>query len=179
LSTERKETAQNVKNGSSNDRKGRNLILGTLFVYALLVFTHLGEFWPFSIYPMFSQAGNSWTRALVREVGSATDSVMWQPVSIDDVPGQSVALEDVGVNQNDVANFVAKADGWDARRIFAIRKALGDYAENRNLLVYRAVGELTEDREVVISLTPFIYLGRDTTLFNPNLDILLDRRGGP
>lgn len=179
MSTEKEETSLNVEKGSSSVRKGRNLILGTLFVYTLLVLTHLGEFWPFSIYPMFSQAGNSWTRALVREVSSAPDAEMWRPASLNDIPGEAVALKDVGINQNDVANFVAKADVWDARRIFAMRKALGGYAENRNLLVYRAVGELTSDREVVILLTPFIYLGRDTTLFNPNLDFVLERGGGP
>ncbi len=164
---------------ASCERKAKRLVLGTLVVYALLVLTHLGEFWPFSIYPMFSQAGTSWTRVLVREVPSAPGAEMWLPASLSDVPGKAVALEDVGINQNDVANFLAKTDVWDARRILAIRRALGGYAENRNLLVYRADGELTGDREVVISLVPFVYLGTDTTLFNPNLDIVSERGGGP
>lgn len=37
-----------------------------LVVYGLLVAIHLGEFWPFSIYPMFSQTGNPWTGAAER-----------------------------------------------------------------------------------------------------------------
>ena len=55
-------------------RKALRITLGTLIVYALLVATHLGEFWPFSIYPMFSQAGNPWSRAVVREMPPGTDS---------------------------------------------------------------------------------------------------------
>jgi hypothetical protein len=44
-----------------------------LLIYAVLVASHEGEFWPFSIYPMFSQAGNPWTRAMVIDVTDLPD----------------------------------------------------------------------------------------------------------
>src|SRR5690625_7490964 len=53
-------------------------ILGVLFlVHAILVSTHEGEFWPFSIYTMFSQAGNPWERAMVLDVTDLEVSVLW------------------------------------------------------------------------------------------------------
>src|SRR5690625_1138715 len=53
-------------------------ILGVLFlVHAILVSTHEGEFWPFSIYPMFSQAGNPWARAMVLDVTDLEESELW------------------------------------------------------------------------------------------------------
>lgn len=44
------------------------LLVGTFLVSGCLLATNLGEFWPFSIYPMFSKAGGAWTRAVVLEV---------------------------------------------------------------------------------------------------------------
>lgn len=66
-------------------KRALHIVGGVLVVYALLVATHLGEFWPFSIYPMFSQAGTPWTRAVVRELPSQTDpdtlSMDWRSCS--------------------------------------------------------------------------------------------------
>lgn len=43
-----------------------------LLINILLVSTHRGEFWPFSIFPMFSQAGNPWSRGVVENVRDTT-----------------------------------------------------------------------------------------------------------
>ena len=51
-------------------RNGRDvrLLLGAFWISGALLATNLGEFWPFSIYPMFSKAGGEWTRAVVLEI---------------------------------------------------------------------------------------------------------------
>ena len=63
----------------SLSRKGMKIIGITLLIYALLVAPHEGEFWPLSIYPMFSQAGNPWSRAMVLDVTDQPDSEVWEP----------------------------------------------------------------------------------------------------
>ena len=49
-------------------QKSVRITLISFIIYGALVATHEGEYWPFSIYPMFSKAGNPWTRAIVRDV---------------------------------------------------------------------------------------------------------------
>ena len=83
-------------------------IIGILFlVHALLVATHEGEFWPFSIYPMFSQAGNPWARAMVLDVSELEDSEMWEDQAYPLASDESVvSLRTLGIDQIDYSNFV-------------------------------------------------------------------------
>ncbi len=148
--------------------KAKRLMSGTMLVFALLVATHLGEFWPFSIYPMFSQGGRTWSRAIVREVVTA-DSAMWRTVSVDDLPGTAFPMDISGANQNDLANFVSKSSTWNAARVGALRSIFGESSAGRSLLVMRAEGRLDEDRQVQVTYTPYMILSPDTTVFNPTL----------
>jgi hypothetical protein len=154
--------------------RARRLLVGTIVVYALLVATHLGEFWPFSIYPMFSQGGRTWTRAVVRDVSTVPDSTLWRTVSFDDLPGEAFPINPTGVNQNDVANFVSKSSTWNADRVAALRNIFGKESRDRSLLVMRVEGRLTPSREVDVQYTPFILLAPDTTRFNQTLEIASD-----
>ncbi|MDZ4701437.1 MAG: hypothetical protein SH809_17120 [Rhodothermales bacterium] len=151
--------------------RARRLLGGTIVVYALLVATHLGEFWPFSIYPMFSQGGRTWTRAIVRDVSAVPDSLLWHTVSIDDLPGEAFPINPTGVNQNDVANFVAKSSTWNADRVAALRTIFGEATQERSLLVMRVQGRLVDQDEVEVHYTPFILLAPDTTRFNLSLEL--------
>lgn len=159
-------------------RAGR-LLVSLLLLNTLLVLTHLGEFWPqerhhelgefwpFSIYPMFSRGGHPWVRSLVREVPD--DSISWHPGSFDDLPGTAYALNDVGINQNDIANFISKSKTWDATRVAGFRSVFeGDLAD-KYLLILRADGSISGD-SVSVTFTPFLLLGPDSTYFNPHLD---------
>lgn len=144
---------------------------GVLLAYGLLAGTHLGEFWPFSIYPMFSRGGHPWTRAVVREVDPA--AVSWHEATATTLPGRPYPLAPVGINQNDVANFVAKSDRWDARRVAALRHVFGEDLRHHALLVYRADGHKTPGDSVAVTFTPFVLLAPDSTAFNPSLDYRL------
>lgn len=156
-------------------------ILGSvLVVYVLLVATHRGEFWPFSIYPMFSQAGNPWTRSLVRELPRDTDpdTLDWSAVALQDAPGSVYPLEPRGINQNDVANYVSKTDEWTGKRIRGLRSL---FAKNRelstSLLVMKVRGELT-DGEVDITATPVLLFNPDATHLRPGLSAEADHPSG-
>lgn len=163
----------------SYKRAGR-LLVGLMGIMGVLVFTHLGdvypaernhelgEFWPFSIYPMFSQGGNPWKRSLVRELPDADAPDRWQPRTFDTLPGTPYALNDVGILQNDIANFISKTKVWNARRVAGMRRTFGDELDTKYLMIYRAQGRIDAD-SVAVVFTPFLLLAPDSTYFNPNL----------
>lgn len=148
--------------GTVQTNKARTAIWGVLLVYALTVATHLGEFWPFSIYPMFSQAGNPWSRSLVREV-APDDSVSWDTVSLDALPGQPYGVASGGVDAIDLANFVSKTNVWDTDRVAALKlMLLADPPRvPLDLLVFRVRARLTETDSVAILATPYVRVGTD------------------
>ncbi len=149
-------------------QKSLRILAGVFVVYALLVATHLGEFWPFSIYPMFSRGGHPWVRSVVREAPGEPSDALWQPRrSPDALPGRPYPLAPADINQNDIANFVSKSDSWDAGRVNALRKVFGEILHDRSLLIVRAEGRL-DAQTVTVAYTPFILLTPDTTLFNPS-----------
>ena len=166
-------------------KRGGRLLLGILIVYTVLVLLHLGhfgsvwppqetrhelgEFWPFSIYPMFSRGGHPWVRTHMREVADASDPQLWQTRSFTDLPGTPYALGPRGINQNDIANFISKARTWDARRVAGIRSVFEEDLRHKNLLIYRADGTIAGD-SVSVVFTPFLLMAPDTTYFNPDLD---------
>lgn len=154
-------------------------ILGVVFVlYAVLVATHRGEFWPFSIYPMFSQAGNPWTRALVRQVPDE-GSVSWEDQSIDALPGTPFAVEERGIAQSDLANYVGKTERWTTQRIRGLRSVLsGRYDFSSPLLVMRVRGRLVDDSVAVVA-TPVLLYSRDSVRVNPTLPVKPDSLNRP
>jgi len=154
-------------------------VIGTVFVvYALLVATHKGEFWPFSIYPMFSQAGTPWTRSLVREMPSDMDpeAFEWETKTLDALPGEAYPLVPRNINQNDVANYLSKAGTWTDERIAGLRSM---FTKNRTLtdplLLLRARGELHGD-SVAVTLTPVMMFTPDTTYLHPDPEARLPGR---
>ena len=148
--------------GNRLTNKARTTIWGVLFVYALTVAVNLGEFWPFSIYPMFSQAGNPWSRSLVREV-PAGDTLSWEVVPLADLPGIPYGVRSGGVDPIDLANFVSKTEIWDEDRVSALSLMLlaDPPHEPLRLMVYRVRARLTEDDSVAVMATPYVLVGTD------------------
>lgn len=151
--------------------KSKILLLSILGVYVLLVSTHKGEFWPFSIYPMFSQAGKTWTRAIVRINVDTRDPVLWKNGSLDELPGQLFAMDQVGINQNDLANFISKNEDWTKRRIQGLRSYFKKPLLSHNFMIYRVQGRLRGKSQdsVEVSYTPYLLLTPDSTIINPKL----------
>lgn len=148
--------------GKQLTNKARTTIWSVLFVYALTVAVNLGEFWPFSIYPMFSQAGNPWSRSMVREV-AADDSLSWDVIPLADVPGLPYGVRSGGVDPIDLANFVSKTEVWDQDRVAALSLMLlaDPPREPLRLMVYRVRARLTEEDSVAITATPYVLVGTD------------------
>lgn len=157
------------------EKKTSKILVGSFLVYAILVATHLGEFWPFSVYPMFSKAGRPWNRSLVRQINQSdlNPNTLWKVTDFDNLPGEQVVMNDLGISQNDIANMVSKTKVWDKDKVSNLRKLFGGHLEGQIFLIYKVRGEKVEDadRPIAIKFTPFTVLLSDTTWFNPNLQI--------
>jgi hypothetical protein len=154
---------------SDSLRRAGRLLLGTFLVYGLLVATHRGEFWPFSIYPMFSQAGDPWSRAVVRDVSDAGEPPPWTASPLPNVPGEPFALESLQISNIDLANFVSKTDTWTPERVEGLRSQFSDQLSDHTLLVMRVNGRMVEGDSVVVEYVPYVYLHSDSTALHPKL----------
>lgn len=134
----------------------------------MLVATNEGEFWPFSIYPMFSQAGNSWSRSIVRI--EDPDAVTWDTLNVTDLPGNPYPLLEHGVDPIDLANFVSKTRHWDESRLRGLRRMFRiDESDVPPIVVYRVTGHITDGDSVQVVFIPYVALGSTTTRLNPSL----------
>lgn len=150
-------------------KKSVRIVITTFVIYAILVATHLGEFWPFSIYPMFSQAGKPWKRAIVREVSNLEDTTLWKNYNHENLVGNPVPLDELNINTNDIANLLSKTDTWTESNIHGVRKLFSEDLDTRELLILQARGMLTQQDTVEVQFVPFIYLTQDTTILNSEL----------
>ena len=144
-------------------------LLGTLLVFVLLIAPHEGEFWPFSIYPMFSQAGHPWSRAVVRDLGDQTSVADWDAVPAAELPGEPLALIPHGVRPIDLANFISQTDVWDTDRVQGLRNLLYGQNEDRHLLVMRVRGTIDEGGSTDVRFEPYVLLAPSETRLNPRL----------
>ena len=154
---------------SSVRRRARRTLLGTLLVYALLVATHLGEFWPFSIYPMFSQGGNDWSRAVVRAVPDTLDPA-WEATSeVEALPGTGFPLTRHGIDPIDLSNYVSKTDAWTPKRAAGLRTMFGAETDRRTFLVMRVNGHMTARDSVAVEYVPYALVDDGSVSLNPSL----------
>lgn len=146
-----------------------------LLAWGLLCATHEGEFWPFSIYPMFSQAGRPWTRVLVRDVTADAPGVDWSPRGLEDLPGTPVPLAEFGVFQNDLADYVARTPSWSESQRNALRGMFANPAlRSRSLLVMKVHGSVDSRDSVRVLVEPWVLIG-DSVLLAPRADVGRDR----
>ena len=151
-------------------KRGLKVIGITLLIYAVLVAPHEGEFWPFSIYPMFSQAGNPWTRAMVLDVTDKPADEIWEMHALEDRTADAVPVGHYGVDQIDFSNFVSKTENWTEQRRNALITMFGaDEIQDQQWMVSKVKGELVGQDSVAIRIVPFIKITADDTELNPNL----------
>jgi len=149
-------------------RRALLVMAAVLVLYAGLVTTHAGEFWPFSVYPMFSRAGQPWQRVLVRELAPA-DTLRWRaPIHGEGLPGKPFALKPAGIRFYDLTELVGKTTDWDASRRRALRILFRDVPDTRPLLLLRARGMLEGDRVRVV-YAPFALLSGEHVRLAPAL----------
>jgi hypothetical protein len=162
-----------MNNATEFGNRSIRLLGSILIAVAILLSTHLGEFWPFSIYPMFSQAGKEWERSLVRDVSDTPEQQIWKTVhSAGNLQGTAFAVNEVNINQNDVANYSQKASSWDDRKIRGMRHLFRSELNQRDLLLMKVTGSLKADKDsVILNYTPFMLMRSDTTIFNAEMEI--------
>ncbi len=155
--------------GKTLTNKARTIISTVLVVYAFTVAVNLGEFWPFSIYPMFSQGGNPWSRALVREIPEG-EQISWDRTDLDNLPGIPYGVSSNGVDAIDLANFVSKTETWNTTRVRALSFMLLSGVEDaRKLQVFRVQANLDDADNVVIRATPYLIVSNDSNFVNPGI----------
>lgn len=154
----------------SFSKRGIKIIGVTVLIYAILVAPHEGEFWPFSIYPMFSQAGNPWTRAMVVDVTHKPESDIWERYARRKLESNVVPVVDYGVDQIDFSNFVSKTEHWSDTRRNALITMFGSRAINsQRWMVSKVRGEMSGSDSVSVEIIPFILITSDSTYLNPNI----------
>lgn len=154
-----------------NSKRGMKIIGILLLIYGVLVATHLGEFWPFSVYPMFSKAGNPWTRAIVLDVSDVPDEELWDPRTLTGLDLDPVAIGKIGVDQIDFSNFMSKTENWTVNRRNALRSMFGpDNIGSGRWMTAKAHGKLVGPDSVTVVIQPFLMVTSDSVYMNPRLD---------
>lgn len=118
---------------------------------------------------MFSQAGNPWNRAIVRDVTDLEQDSLWKNYTHENLVGDPLPLDELNINTNDIANFLSKTDVWTQGKINGVRKLFSDELDSRNILLLQATGSLDSQDSVTVKFTPFIYVTQDTTILNNDL----------
>lgn len=122
-------------------RRAAKVLMALCLAYATLAATHGGEFWPFSVFPMFSVAGRPWVRALVRR---HEDTRLEARYSLEALPGAPFALADHGIPQNDLSSLIQRAEHWGPAELEALSQLFGPVACEHPLLVLCVRGALAE-----------------------------------
>lgn len=150
--------------------KYKFILLTALLINTILVATHQGEFWPFSIFPMFSQAGNAWSRGVVQTIDNKIEPSIWDKRNLAEIEDQVLSLDSIGVDAIDYANFISKTKEWNPKRIKALRDLLDidEYPESKWMITI-VNGYLAEKDSVVVEATPLFLFTEDTTYRNPHI----------
>lgn len=149
-------------------------LIGWLFLLSMvLVASHKGEFWPFSIYPMFSQAGSSWSRALLIEIEPDDSTNIWAEKPLGSIDQKSVVpVKRLGVDQIDYSNFISKTERWTPGRINALKTLFPEQRlQGRTVMATKATGNLVSEDSVAVVLTPMFLISADTIRVNPLISI--------
>lgn len=154
---------------------GRGLkLIGWLFLLStVLVASHKGEFWPFSIYPMFSQAGNTWHRALLIEASPDDASGFWTGKPLNSLNQKNIVpVKRLGVDQIDYSNFISKTEEWTPQRIAALKTLFPEQRlQGKQVIATKATGRLVGRDSVSIILQPMFLIRADTILVNPEISV--------
>lgn len=152
-------------------QRSARIVVITMIAYVSLVASHLGEFWPFSIYPMFSSAGRPWSRAVVRSLpaGMTAADLDWTPSALEDLPGHAFAAEFEGIEAIDLANYVSKTERWTDDRVAGLHRMFAEDLEGRSLLVMR-VDSVLEGDAIGVRFVPYVLITAEGAMLNPELE---------
>jgi hypothetical protein len=90
-------------------------------------------------------------------------------VDISELPGPLFPLQDTGVNQNDIANFVQKNRDWGPKRMESLIKLFEEDLDTHSLMILK-VNPVTEGAAIGLRASPYLLITADSVLRNPDLD---------
>ena len=142
--------------------------LGVLsLVGVALLATHLGEFWPYSIYPMFSVAGRPWRRAIAREASLVPAEQLWQTRTLESLAGLPFPVSEHGIPQIDFTEYVNHSRHWDGARVAGIRALFAEPLRTKTLLVYEVRGDVDGAGSAHTEAEPVVLLAPTHTELRP------------
>ena len=135
----------------------RRLALSIAGIVTVLLASHAGEFWPFSILPMFSGAGRPWMRVLVRDVSAESGPITTAMARA----GTPFPLASIDLSQNDLAKLVLGfGDTLDPEEASLLSTMFATPRRERRLLLVRVTGSL-EGGKVSLHNAPFAVLDKE------------------
>jgi hypothetical protein len=157
---------------SSANRRGLRTIAIVFLAYALLVAPHEGEFWPFSIYPMFSSAGNAWERSLIVTPHDVPPSgFTWEESFLSELTGDVVPLRPLAIPQNDLSDFLRRTADWDARQRETVEHLISRArTDSGPIILYRIRGELVQEGVNVIASPVLLLESAGKMVLNPAME---------
>jgi hypothetical protein len=142
-------------------RKATRILVAVFVANAVLVATHLGEFWPFSIYPMFSGATTEVHQVLVREVEDVEpENTVFQPITVDELPGEEFGVKNAGVEPVDLNKFVRLTERWDDERLSGLYRMFRGEIGDKNLLLFEIKGDAVNDKHEDYRARPLVHFDR-------------------
>ena len=174
-----KDTQDGIDSKPQDSRPRTKWMWRIFLLNLLLVGSHLGEFWPFSIFPMFSKAGQPWSRAMVVEVPlsdsySDPSAMLWEPLDINIHELQAISLDERGIDKIDFSNYVGKTERWTPEVVSGIAKMFPDRPEQGTAWLVLKVRGRMDEGTVSVQGEPMVALTADTVVLSPNLYPLED-----
>jgi hypothetical protein len=142
-------------------KKATRILIAIFVANCFLVATHLGEFWPFSIYPMFSRADTKVHQVLVREVESVQQFTgSFKAITVSELPGEEFGVKNAGVDPVDLNKYVRLTEHWDDERLSGLVRMFRDDLEEEQLLLFDVKGDAVEDRQENYQARPLVYFDK-------------------
>jgi len=143
-------------------RRFKQLLGGVIAAWFLLIYTHGGEFWPFSKFPMFARSGRPWSTALVRELSADELAQPLLEVEEQALPGQPFALGRQHINQDDLTSVIRPMlKGVTPEHTELLARYFQKQRATRHLVLYVVRGAKAPKKTIQIRFQPLAIIGPD------------------
>lgn len=146
--------------------RGLLACIALVLAYGALVLTHRGEFWPFSVFPMYSRGMDSWSRPILLTLPEG--EVNWDDVTLETLPGEVLSMFEPGIQRIELREAFDETEEWDPEGIQGLRALIGEEnIRGRHVLLVEARGTLVPEEGVHTVVVPMAVFTSDATMFNP------------
>jgi len=141
--------------------KIRTAIIITLFLYAALLSTHAGEFWPFSTYQMFSQGGKGWEKPVLVEMDeSSCRAASFSHLS--QLEPHTISLADYNIDHRDFSDYISFRKCWEQEDLQGLQRLIKPVLQRYESCIILISTELNEG-VITSSFAPFLFMNTEQT----------------